>query len=55
MVFLVKYFLFGSELTLWDRLCKGVTGMKRLSFYYIHREERCLQLLLRKFIFGIKE
>ena len=36
ILFLAKYFLFGSELTLWDSSCRDKTGIKGLLFYYIH-------------------
>ena len=36
ILFPAKHFLFGSELTLWDSLYKGMTGIKGLLFYCIH-------------------
>jgi hypothetical protein len=36
ILFPAKYFLFGSELTLWDSSCRETTGIKGLLFCYIH-------------------
>jgi hypothetical protein len=38
--FPAKHFLFGSELTLWDSLYKGITGIKGVLFYCIHLKDQ---------------